>query len=155
LRQEVGFPHPTKTGLNLGDADWAIEFWYLPLANSERDGVVFEVGEGPRGENDRVTQLLLSSAHDGFVFWSQPSGTRLKIPYCEKVNWPCQQHHLIQPYWLSNQWGPPHAGGAAEEVWDGESAQGGSDRRDSNSSSRRRMGQHARHAAPVANAVDR
>ena len=80
LRQEVGFPHATQTGLNLGDHDWTVEFWYLPTAKADGDGVVFEIGEGPRGENDRVTQLLLNSARDGFVLWNQPSGVRLRIP---------------------------------------------------------------------------
>jgi len=80
LRQEVGFSHPTRTRLNLGDQDWTVEFWYLPTLNVEGDGVVLEIGEGPRGENDRITQLVLNKARDGFVLWNQPSGIRLQIP---------------------------------------------------------------------------
>ena len=44
------------------------------------DGVVFEVGEGPRGENDRVTTLLLHGDRAGFELINQPSGTKLFIP---------------------------------------------------------------------------
>jgi hypothetical protein len=80
LRQEVGFPHATQTGLNLGDRDWTVEFWYLPTPGAEGDGVVFEIGEGPRGENDRITQLILSSTRDAFLLWNRPSDTRLQIP---------------------------------------------------------------------------
>src|SRR4051794_22742487 len=58
LRQEVGFASPTSTRLNLGDFDWTVEFWYRPTRKSDGEGIVFEIGEGPRGENDRVTQLI-------------------------------------------------------------------------------------------------
>jgi hypothetical protein len=104
LRQEVGFPHPTQTGLNLGDRDWTVEFWYLPTSKSDADGIVFEIGEGPRGENDHVTQLKLNSDGNGFVLWNQPSGTRLPIPSdasalsSDAKNW----HHLAFVYDAQN-----------------------------------------------------
>jgi hypothetical protein len=96
LRQEVGFAHATQTELNLGMRDWTVEFWYLPTRNAAEEGVVFEIGEGPRGENGRVTQLLLNSTQDGFILWNQPSGVRLRIPSdaaalaSESARW----HHL-------------------------------------------------------------
>ena len=30
LRQEVDFGSPTRSGLNLGDEDWTVEFWFAP-----------------------------------------------------------------------------------------------------------------------------
>jgi hypothetical protein len=80
LRQEVGFASPTTTRLNLSDFDWTVEFWYLPTRSGSNDGVVFEIGEGPRGNNDRVTQLLLAAGQKSFTLYNQPSGTRLAIP---------------------------------------------------------------------------
>jgi hypothetical protein len=37
LRQEVGFPHATETGLNLGDKDWTVEFWYNRRRSARRE----------------------------------------------------------------------------------------------------------------------
>jgi len=51
LRKEIDFIRVTDTGLNLGDFDWTVEFWYQPLAGRGIGGVVFEIGSGPRGEN--------------------------------------------------------------------------------------------------------
>lgn len=80
LRQEVGFGSPTRSELNLGAADWTVEFWYQPGAASDADGVVLELGPGPRGEDDRVTQLVLNRASGSFTLVNQPSATSLKIP---------------------------------------------------------------------------
>jgi hypothetical protein len=55
LRNQVGFPQVTTTKLNLGDFDWTIEFWFKPLRQSNDYGVVFEIGSGPRAENDTIT----------------------------------------------------------------------------------------------------
>ena len=78
LRKEVSFPDPTRTKLNLGDFDWTVEFWYLPTRRSEAPGVVFEVGRGPRGENDDSTRLLLETARSRFVL--ENAGARAPIP---------------------------------------------------------------------------
>ena len=80
LRQEAGFASATETHLNLADFDWTVEFWYRPTQTAAGDGVVLEIGEGPRGENDHVTQLLLNADRGGFTFINQPSGTHLAIP---------------------------------------------------------------------------
>ncbi len=82
LRKEVAQRNPTETGVNLGAFDWTVEFWYRPRpgAPSEADGVVLEIGEGPRGENDHVTALLLNARRTGFILVNQPAGTRLEIP---------------------------------------------------------------------------
>ena len=80
LRSEVGFASPTVSKLNLGNSDWTVEFWYQPRKGSDHDGVVLEIGTGPRGENDRVTQLLLNANRESFTLVSQPAGVHLKIP---------------------------------------------------------------------------
>ncbi len=79
LRQEVGFASPTKSRLNLGDHDWTVEFWFLPAQEPHGDGVVLEIGAGPRGENNRVTQLILNADRKGFTLVNQASQTRLVI----------------------------------------------------------------------------
>jgi hypothetical protein len=39
-----------------------------------------EIGAGPRGENELVTQILLNADRRGFTLWNQPSDVRLNIP---------------------------------------------------------------------------
>lgn len=80
LRSEVGFAHVTQTKLNIGDDDWTIEFWFKPTHKSNEKGVVFEIGEGPRGENSIITSLALSHDWKFFMFSNQPAGTLVKIP---------------------------------------------------------------------------
>ncbi len=80
LRKQVGFPNVTATKLNLGDFDWTVEFWFRSTKDMNTDGVVFEMGSGYRGENDKMTQLLLNADSQGFTFVNQPGGIRLNIP---------------------------------------------------------------------------
>lgn len=79
LRKEVGFLKPTETKMNLGDFDWTVEFWLY--VNDEIDGVgtVFEIGEGPRGENNKVTRLSVDPGENQFRFLNQPAGTDVTI----------------------------------------------------------------------------
>jgi len=74
------FANATDTKLNLGDFDWTVEFWFLPEPEGRDEGVVFEIGEGPRGENERVTRLTLNADRRAFTLLNQPSGTKLVIP---------------------------------------------------------------------------
>ncbi len=81
LRKQVGFKNPTTSALNLGDFDWTVEFWHSPGdAPSAGEAVVFEIGTGPRGENEIVTQLTWSADRSRFVFVNQPSGAAIEIP---------------------------------------------------------------------------
>lgn len=76
-----GFANVTKTKLNLGAFDWTIELWLYPTsATTSREGIVFEIGEGPRGENNHVTSLMLDANRGGFTLVNQASGTRIRIP---------------------------------------------------------------------------
>jgi hypothetical protein len=79
LRKEFPHPNATTTALNLGAHDWTVEFWYRGEPRGGGDGVVFEAGEGPRGENSRITALLLAADRSGFVLINQPSGTRAAV----------------------------------------------------------------------------
>jgi Concanavalin A-like lectin/glucanases superfamily len=85
LRNEVGFANATETKLNLGDFDWTVEFWFLPVRKAATDGVVFEVGRGPRGDSNEITQLALTPDHHTFVLINHPSRTRLPIPTDSKA----------------------------------------------------------------------
>jgi hypothetical protein len=72
-------PNPTKTDLNLGDFDWTVEFWFKANGVGDGPGTVFEIGEGPRGENDRITSLRLDPSKEAFIFTNQPSGTEATV----------------------------------------------------------------------------
>ena len=81
LRKEAGFTNPTDTDLNLGDFDWTIEFWYDRAGQRMTgDGVVFEIGTGPRGENAEITQLRLTADGGDFVLVNKPDGASITIP---------------------------------------------------------------------------
>jgi hypothetical protein len=80
LRKEVGFVHPTKTNLNLGNFDWIVEFWYMPTRQTREEGVVFEIGQGPRGENQKVTRLLFNADQKSFTLFNEPGQITLLIP---------------------------------------------------------------------------
>jgi len=80
LRKQVGFPQPTKTDLNLGNFNWTVEFWLNPAADLREAGVIFELGTGPRGENDQMTSLKIKGDYSGFILYNQPSGTNVNIP---------------------------------------------------------------------------
>lgn len=99
LRKDVGFPNPSATKLNLGGFDWTVEFWFFPTRKTVTDGIVFEIGKGPRGENDQFTQLALSADHRSFIFSSHPGRVRLIIATDQKAltagpGW----HHLAFVY---------------------------------------------------------
>jgi hypothetical protein len=71
--------HPTTSALNLGRGDFTVELW-LRADAAGGEGVVLELGSGPRGENGRVTRLSLHAAEGRFELWNEPSGARLAIP---------------------------------------------------------------------------
>ena len=104
LRNEVGFANATETKLNVGDFDWTVEFWFLPVRKTVTDGVVFEVGSGPRGDSNVVTQLALAPDHRTFVLINQPTGTRLAIPTDSKILAPgsTEWRHLAFVYSYHN-----------------------------------------------------
>lgn len=80
LRKEVGFPNVTKTKLNLGDFDWTVEFWFNPTRQTSEDGTVFEIGSGPRAENQIYTTLKLKSDKKHFVLYNESTGSEILIP---------------------------------------------------------------------------
>jgi hypothetical protein len=79
LRKEVGFVNPTECDLNLADFNWTVEFWFKPTRKTDQDGVVFEIGTGPRGENKKITSLVLNKDMDSFIFLNAPSGTEINL----------------------------------------------------------------------------
>jgi hypothetical protein len=93
LRKQVGFKNATDTPLNLGDFDWTVEFWYQSTRISGEAGVIFEIGSGPRGENNQITQLLINQSQDGFILINQKTGLRLNIPSRSFNQQSPQWHH--------------------------------------------------------------
>jgi len=79
LRKKVGFAKPTQTDLNLGDFDWTVEFWLQTNRRTKQEGVVFEIGKGPRAENEDVTRLSLAKELNGFFFINKPGNVNLFI----------------------------------------------------------------------------
>jgi hypothetical protein len=100
LRKEVGFVNPTLCKLNLGDFDWTVEFWYRPIGKTGESGVVFEIGRGPRGENDDTTQLATAPDGRSFLLINKPGGVRLPIPTDPSALDPASSkwHHLAFVY---------------------------------------------------------
>lgn len=95
LRKQVGFPQVTETKLNLGSFDWTVEFWFMPLRTTEEVGTLFETGTGPRGENNIVTSLSLDADKKHFVFYNQPTGTKITLSTSLKEN---EWQHLAFTY---------------------------------------------------------
>ena len=91
------FANPTETRLNLGAFDWTVEFWFLP-GEGTGDGVVFEIGEGPRGENERVTRLLLRADRTAFELYNDPARATIVIPSDAKALRSNSWHHLAFVY---------------------------------------------------------
>jgi len=73
------FAHPTAGPLNLGAGDFTVEFWLKPDAAMDGNGVIFEIGSGPRGENDVVTRLSYRPAESSFEFFNEASQTRVTL----------------------------------------------------------------------------
>jgi len=73
------FGSPTQGDLNLGKGDFTVEFWLKADANLAGEGVVVEVGSGPRGENDVVTRLTLNPTEGEFRLFNQSSGTTARL----------------------------------------------------------------------------
>ena len=81
LRKQVGHKNPTASALNLGDFDWTVEFWHSPGdAQPDGEATVFEIGTGPRGENEIVTRLTWSADRAHFILVNQPAGASIDIP---------------------------------------------------------------------------
>lgn len=80
--RRVPFEHPTRGSLNLGATDFTVEFWLQADApgGSVGEGVVLEIGSGPRGENGVVTRLSYDPARAEFVLVNQPSASRVVLP---------------------------------------------------------------------------
>ncbi|MCX8092329.1 MAG: LamG domain-containing protein, partial [Verrucomicrobiae bacterium] len=74
------FANPTETQLNVGDFDWTVEFWFCPTRAPGAEGVVFEIGQGPRGRNEVVTRLLLNADRSGFTLQNAAGEVGLFVP---------------------------------------------------------------------------
>ena len=93
LRKEVSFVNPTAGDLNLGEFDWTVEFWLSLPSTLPAEGVIFEIGSGPRGENDVVTRLSLAGADGEFVFLNQPAGENWRLPLGRESRAADRWHH--------------------------------------------------------------
>jgi hypothetical protein len=97
LRKEVGFVKPTETKLNLGNFDWSVEFWLQLNSQHVAPGVIFEIGSGPRGENDFITRLSVDPAHNHFILNNQAGNVTILIP-SGLTDKPADWHHCAFVY---------------------------------------------------------
>lgn len=102
--RKPAFCNPTQTRLNLGAFDWTVEFWFQPAKDTGAEGVVFELGRGPRGENSEVTALILHRDRSAFTLRNAAGGLELVIPsepaaLAAGSGW----HHLAFTYTASEQ----------------------------------------------------
>ncbi len=97
LRKEIGFANPTKTKLNLGNFDWSVEFWMNISRKVDYPGVIFEIGSGPRGENELITKLSFNSYSSIFYFINEPSKSKINIASSSKLN-TGEWHHIAFTY---------------------------------------------------------
>ena len=79
LRREP-FANASDSRLNLGAGDWTVECWLRLDAAANAGGVVFELGAGPRGENDIRTRLSVAPGGSAFEFFNQPAGAPVRLP---------------------------------------------------------------------------
>jgi len=103
LRNQVGFKNASATLLNLGNFDWTVEFWYQSAGISDMPGVIFEIGSGPRGENDKITQFSINQLQDGFILINQETDLRLEIPSQLFAGESPQWHHCAFVYDAKSQ----------------------------------------------------
>lgn len=60
-------PNVTNSKLNLGEHDWTIECWLHLASEAVDEGVIFEVGTGPRGENELLTRFSVLPGENAFA----------------------------------------------------------------------------------------
>ena len=59
LRKEIGMVNASETKLNLGDFDWTVQFWYQPTKKITKEAVIFEIGEGPLREKNKIIKPII------------------------------------------------------------------------------------------------
>ncbi|MCB1103725.1 MAG: LamG domain-containing protein [Cephaloticoccus sp.] len=88
------FPHPTVTRLNLGNGDWTVECWLQIERAPTGAGVIFEIGTGPRGENDVLTRLALNARADGVELFNDSGAGKVELPFDSGALAQGRWHHL-------------------------------------------------------------
>ena len=105
LRKEVAFASPTRSRLNLGNFDWTVEFWCLPIRNAALGGLLIEMGTGPRGATDQVTRIALDASGRNWLLENRASATTCEILTDSQIfttsdaTW----HHVALVYDSANQ----------------------------------------------------
>jgi len=98
--RRLPFENASDTNLNLGAFDWTVEFWFQSKEEPGGEkGVVFEIGNGPRGEPENMaTRLMLSRNRNSFVLENEFTGLSLEINSSDRAlrsgNW----HHYAFTY---------------------------------------------------------
>jgi hypothetical protein len=81
------FANATDSKLNLGERDWTIECWLRIDAGAKEEGVIFEIGAGPRGENDLVTRFSVLPRENAFLLTSLTTATAAG-PVARRIEFP-------------------------------------------------------------------
>jgi hypothetical protein len=80
------FANATDSKLNVGANDWTIECWLKLDAAANGEGTIFEIGSGPRGENDLLTRFSVLPRENAFSFtalapMADPGGLARRIDF--------------------------------------------------------------------------
>ncbi len=77
-------PNATESRLNLGAHDWTIECWLRLDPEAADEGVIFEIGAGPRGTDAPTTRFSVLPRENALVLaglTSAPSGVAPRIEF--------------------------------------------------------------------------
>lgn len=61
------FANATDSKLNIGAGDWTVECWLKLDAAAAEEGTIFEIGAGPRGENELITRFSVMPRENAFA----------------------------------------------------------------------------------------
>ncbi len=96
--RHMEFANTTATRLNLGAFDWTVECWVALDRGAVGEGTLFEIGEGPRGENDRVTRLGVEPAAGRWTLFNQPSAATVAMASNKRALEDGEWHHVAFVY---------------------------------------------------------
>lgn len=87
----TGVANPTDSRLNLGAHDWTIECWLHLDPTASDEGVIFEIGTGPRGADDFVTRFSVLPRENAFALSclvSAPTGLARRVEFANPAGPP-------------------------------------------------------------------
>ncbi len=88
---------PTDSRLNLGAGDWTLECWLRLDAGAADEGVLFEIGCGPRGTGELVTRFSVLPRENAFALAGLVSAAAGAL---RRIEWPSPDGPPAGEAWL-------------------------------------------------------